>query len=70
MTSFLLLTSISKHNLYTQHFLLSKEKREVDTVIFQVKKIITHTIVAGFSEFLFYTSAIFSEHRFAPLMSA
>jgi hypothetical protein len=56
--------------LYSQHFVLGKEKREGDTVTCQTKKIITHPIVARFREFLFYISEILREHKFVLMMSA
>jgi hypothetical protein len=40
----------------SQHFVLGKEKPEGEIVTCQAKKIINHTIVAGFSEFMFYSS--------------
>ncbi len=58
------------HSCICQHFVLAKEKRERDTVTCQAKKIINPNIVVGFSEFLFYISAILSDHKFVSVMSA
>jgi hypothetical protein len=46
-------------------------KRDVKMTLLPIRqrKSQTHTIVAGFGEFLFYTSAIFSEHKFVSMMS-
>ena len=55
--------------IYSQNFVLGEKKREVTVLPVRQRKSWTHTIVAGFSEFLFYTSAILSEHKFASMMS-
>jgi hypothetical protein len=67
----ILIDFISSDYVYSQHFYwVNRNGKVSDTVSCQAMIIINPTIVAGFSEFMLYTSAILSEHKFVSIMSA